>query len=239
MDKSKEVKSRKLNIATNSVSDLTEDEEIQERPARKISLPERKISLPEYFPTSNPLVLAKSFAQIPEEDEIEREPTRKNSFPARKISFPSRNIPEYEEEESNWEPTRKNCFPDRKNSFPVRKISLPEYFPTSNPLVLAKSFSQISENEEFEDTFTEEKFRRKSHLPLPVSQPVKTRQRSHSVGVNVFDYNENHTDDIEQEDEMEFVGVKDEIMLIKGQFDKLLSVLNFKSEQSDEEKMIK
>ena len=120
-----------------------------------------------------------------------------------------------------------------------RKTSLPDYFPTSDPLILAKktSFCQIIEETEIESdseneiNYTEENSERldkfehyKSNIELSRCPKVEAKQRSHSVAVNVF----NNTYDTDEEDEdVEFVGVRDEILLIKSQFDKLISVLNF------------
>ena len=61
--------------------------------------------------------------------------------------------------------------------------------------------------------------RRSSHFYLPTSEQVHPKQRSHSV-VNVY----NPNDDSDIFEEVEFVGVRDEIILIKRQFDKILAV---------------
>ena len=125
----------------------------------------------------------------------------------------------------------------------TRKISLPNYYPTSDPWVLAKSsttstidiidniIEEESDDEEFEintDHKGEDKYRRKSHFQLPICEPIQTRQRSHSVNINTFNENtDDRDDDIEESDsELEFVGVREEILLIKSQFDKLMSVLD-------------
>lgn len=75
----------------------------------------------------------------------------------------------------------------------TRKTSLPCYFPTNDPLVVAKSYSKIhiiaeevSENDESEDITSDKVGKASSHWTLPVSDPVKPKQRSHSVAVNVF-----------------------------------------------------
>ena len=74
-----------------------------------------------------------------------------------------------------------------------RKTSLPCYFPTNDPLVVAKSYSKIhiieeviEDDEEMPEISSDKVAKASSHWTLPVSEPVKTKQRSHSVAVNVF-----------------------------------------------------
>ena len=64
--------------------------------------------------------------------------------------------------------------------------------------------------------------RRKSAYVMSNSAPIKTRQRSNTITYNMPP---NFSNFIEEETE-EFVDVRDEILLIKEQFDKLCSVLD-------------
>ena len=82
-----------------------------------------------------------------------------------------------------------------------------------------KNFITEEFNSEIE--INTDKYRRSSHAgQIYNSEPVKTRPRSHSVFINAFD------DFDEESEELEFVGVREEILLIKNQFDKLISVLD-------------
>ena len=74
----------------------------------------------------------------------------------------------------------------------------------------------ITEEEDYESEEEEEKERRKSHFHLPNFEPVNPKQRSHSITVNIPPKIE----------ELEYIDVRDEILLMKDQFDKLLSVLD-------------
>ena len=68
------------------------------------------------------------------------------------------------------------------------------------------------------------KYRRSSHFCMPTnSQPIKTRPRSNTITINIPP----RFEDLEEEfDDYQFVDVRDEILLIKDQFDQLLSVLD-------------
>ena len=130
--------------------------------------------------------------------------------------------------------------PVRKYSVPIlprtRKLSVLEnYTRTENPFVIAKKTSIINnkvpeiipENQESEDEepkIVVEKSnrtlsRRKSAYTLPITSPIKTRQRSNTISLNI------PPNLVENETE-EFVDVRDEILLMKDQFDKLVAVLD-------------
>ena len=68
------------------------------------------------------------------------------------------------------------------------------------------------------------KYRRSSHFCMPTnSQPIKTRPRSNTITINIPP----RIEALEEEsDDYQFVDVRDEILLIKDQFDQLLSVLD-------------
>ena len=121
-----------------------------------------------------------------------------------------------------------SSYPDLSNNktevINSRKLSLPEcqYFATTNRYIVAKTSSVssvhqnvITEEEDYESEEEEEKERRKSHFHLPNFEPVNPKQRSHSITVNIPPKIE----------ELEYIDVRDEILLMKDQFDKLLSVL--------------
>ena len=58
---------------------------------------------------------------------------------------------------------------------------------------------------------------------MPNSQPIKTRPRSNTITINIPP----RIEALEEEsDDYQFVDVRDEILLIKDQFDQLLSVLD-------------
>ena len=61
--------------------------------------------------------------------------------------------------------------------------------------------------------------RRQSAYTLPNTSPIKTRQRSNTISLNI------PPNLVENETE-EFVDVRDEILLMKDQFDKLVAVLD-------------
>ena len=130
--------------------------------------------------------------------------------------------------------------PVRKYSVPIlprtRKLSVLEnYTRTENPFVIAKKTSIINnkvpeiipENQESEDEepkIVVEKSnrtlsRRQSAYTLPITSPIKTRQRSNTISLNI------PPNLVENETE-EFVDVRDEILLMKDQFDKLVAVLD-------------
>ena len=123
--------------------------------------------------------------------------------------------------------------PARKYSVPLprsRKLSVQEnYCRTDNPLVIKKTsiihpIPKIPENDE-EDSEPEiivEKFersRRQSAYTLPISTPIKTRQRSNTITYNLPTH-------LVQNETEELVDVRDEILLMKEQFDKLVAVLD-------------
>ena len=66
----------------------------------------------------------------------------------------------------------------------------------------------------------------RSHIQLPICEKVPTKTRSHSIHVDVYDLDDEDDQDA-NESELELVGIHDEILLIKSQFDKLISVLKF------------
>jgi hypothetical protein len=72
--------------------------------------------------------------------------------------------------------------------------------------------------------------RRSSFCWLPINEPVKTRQRSNTIAFNVppkLDIaNDGRSSTNSSTSDILFVDVRDEIMLIKDQFDKLVSVLD-------------
>ena len=132
--------------------------------------------------------------------------------------------------------------PVRKYSVPIlprtRKLSVLEnYTRTENPFVIAKKTSIINnkvpeiipENQESEEDeepkIVVEKSsnrtlsRRQSAYTLPITSPIKTRQRSNTISLNI------PPNLVENETE-EFVDVRDEILLMKDQFDKLVAVLD-------------
>ena len=115
-----------------------------------------------------------------------------------------------------------------------------EYVQTSNPFIVAKKTispqdEPIIENSNDHDTLEhvntnanehkqyEIKQRRRSQAYAPTSKPVKTRPRSNTITINIPP----KIEDIEEEtDEYQFVDIRDEILLIKDQFDQLLKVLD-------------
>ena len=130
--------------------------------------------------------------------------------------------------------------PVRKYSVPIlprtRKLSVLEnYTRTENPFVIAKKTSIINnkvpeiipedqDSEDEEPKIVVEKSnrtlsRRQSAYTLPITSPIKTRQRSNTISLNI------PPNLVENETE-EFVDVRDEILLMKDQFDKLVAVLD-------------
>lgn len=117
---------------------------------------------------------------------------------------------------------------------PSRKLSLQsQYEPTNNPFILAKKTSVIEQHER-EEIPEYKPLRRVSQFwPPTFNEPVKPRQRSHTVtalnsppGFSRQDLDEMEDEDDEEDEDLEFVDVRDEILLIKDQFDKLVSILD-------------
>ena len=117
-----------------------------------------------------------------------------------------------------------------------RKLSLEEnYSKTNNPFVLAKQTSIISVIDESEEEEEPEIIvenlnsvprrksgyygRRQSVNVLPIGAPVKQRQRSNTVAFNA-------PPKLIEDEHEELVDVRDEILFMKEQFDKLCAVID-------------
>lgn len=115
-----------------------------------------------------------------------------------------------------------------------------EYLQTSNPFIVAKKTILPQDEPIIEDSNDHDildhvnpnanehkqyeiKQRRCSQAYAPTSKPVKTRPRSNTITINIPP----KIEDVEEEtDEYQFVDIRDEILLIKDQFDQLLKVLD-------------
>ena len=98
--------------------------------------------------------------------------------------------------------------------------------PQNEPIIEERNhhdiFGHVKSNANEQKQY-EIKQRRCSQAYAPTSKPVKTRPRSNTITINIPP----KIEDVEDEtDEYQFVDIRDEILLIKDQFDQLLRVLD-------------